>query len=79
MVDMQCSERCARKGLGVRVSPWAPRKTWLKSRLTRYIYDKINKIWACGGIGIRVRLRCVFRKEWRFKSSQAHFGRLAQR
>ncbi len=23
MVDMQCSERCARKGLGVRVSPWA--------------------------------------------------------
>jgi len=23
MVDMQRSERCARKGLGVRVSPWA--------------------------------------------------------
>ena len=28
--------------------------------------------WAGGGIGIRVRLRCVSRKGWRFESSSAH-------
>ncbi len=28
--------------------------------------------WACGGIGIRVRLRSVFRKEWEFESPHAH-------
>ncbi len=27
---------------------------------------------AGGGIGIHVRLRCVCRKAWRFKSSPAH-------
>ena len=32
MVDMQCSERCARKGLGVRVSPATPNYGKINSR-----------------------------------------------
>jgi 23S rRNA (pseudouridine1915-N3)-methyltransferase len=29
-------------------------------------------VWACGGIGIRVRLRSVSRKGWEFESPHAH-------
>jgi hypothetical protein len=28
--------------------------------------------WARGGIGIRVRLRSAFRKDWEFESPRAH-------
>ena len=30
------------------------------------------RYWACGGTGIRVRFRIVFRKDWEFESPHAH-------
>ena len=43
---------------------------WVRGGIGHLNFSRIE--WACGGTGIRARLRSVSRKGWEFESPHAH-------